>query len=354
MVNIPQLLQTCIDRNASDIHFTVNKPPTLRIDGVLSCLDYDSLTKGDTEYLVKSIAPDRVQNEINERGGADFMFAFKDVARFRVSVYRQKGYLGLVLRLIPSKIISFEDIGLPDMVKDILNKPRGLILITGPTGAGKTTTLAAMVDYINNTKNSHIITIEDPIEYYHEHKRGIITQREIGIDVPSFSEAVIKSLRQNPDVILVGEMRDLITIEAALLAAETGHLVLSTLHTINAANTVDRIIDVFPTHQQEQIRIQLANSLLAVFSQQLLLNVKKYGRVAVFEIMLATPSIQSLIREKKTFRIISDMQTGGKYGMKTFDMSLFELCQKGLITQETAVSNAFDPAQLQAKIRDFS
>ncbi|MFH0790810.1 MAG: type IV pilus twitching motility protein PilT [Candidatus Omnitrophota bacterium] len=353
MAEITQLLQMCIERNASDIHLTVNKPPTLRIDGSLVQLDCESLTSEDTQRLMKSITSEEYQRKVQEVGGVDFGFAFGDIARFRVSVYKQKGFFGMVLRLIPSQVMSFEEIGLPEMVKDLLNKPRGLILLTGPAGSGKTTTLATMVDYINSNKDCHIITVEDPIEYYHEHKRGIITQREVGVDVSSFSEGLIKALRQNPDVILIGEMRDLTTIEAAISAAETGHLVLATLHTISAAHTVNRIIDVFPPYQQDQIRIQLSNSILAVFSQQLLLRANGHGRVAAFEIMVVTSSIQNLIREKKTYRILSEMQTGGKYGMKTFDTCLFESYQKGLITFETAINSAFDSEQLRVKIKDF-
>ena len=352
MKEISQLLQICVERNASDLHLTVDKPPILRIDGSLAPLDYEPLTDEDTEGLVKSITSDEHQQKIQQAGGVEFGFSFKDLARFRVSVFKQRGSLALTLRLIPSRILSFEEIGLPDMVKDILCKPRGLILLTGPTGCGKTTTLATMTDYINENRDCHIITIEDPIEYYHEHKRSIVTQREIGVDVPSFSEALIKALRQNPDVILVGEMRDLATIEAAILAAETGRLVLSTLHTTSAARTVDRIIDVFPPHQQDQIRIQLSNCILAVFSQQLLLSARGQGRIAAFEIMLATASIQSMIREKKTFRIPSDIQTGGKYGMRTFDASLYELYKKDLITYETAINNAFDVEQLRQKVKE--
>ena len=251
--------------------------------------------------------------------------------------------------IIPSKILPFDAIGLPPVTKELLHKPRGLILVTGPTGSGKTTTLASMTDYINMNRDAHIVTVEDPIEYYHEHKRGIVTQREVGIDVFSFSEAIVKGLRMNPDVILVGEMRDLSTIEAAILAAETGHLVLATLHTTSAAQTVDRIINVFPPQQQEQMRIQLSTSILAVFSQQLLQRTGKRGRVGCFEIMVTTPSIQNLIRDKKTFRITSDLQTGAKYGMKTFDAALGELYERQVIDRDTVLRKAFDPDQMAMK-----
>ena len=318
---------------------------------MLDSLDYASLTASDTENLIKSITSERYLQRVQKFGGADFGLSFSDVARFRVSVYKQKGYWGTSLRLIPSRIFTFEEIGLPIATKDLLYRPRGLMLVTGPTGSGKTTTLAAMTDYINANRDAHIITIEDPIEYYHEHKKGIITQRELGVDVFSFSEAIIKGLRMNPDVMMVGEMRDLATIEAALLAAETGHLVLATLHTTSAAQTVDRIINVFPPQQQEQVRIQLSTSILAIFCQQLLLKTTKKGRTAAFEIMVTTSSIQNLIREKKTFRITSDIQTGSRYGMKTFDSSLVELYQREMIDYETMIGRAFEPDQIELKFQ---
>ncbi len=350
MMDIGELLQLCVKHNASDLHLTVGKSPTLRIDGALMPLNYKLLTHEDTEALMKSITGPENQQHVQEVGGVDFGFAFEKIARFRVSVYKQKGHYGLTLRLIPGHLLSFEEIGLPLVIRDLLSRPRGLILVTGPTGSGKTTTLATMTDYINTERDCHIITIEDPIEYYHTHKKGIITQRELGVDVPSFSEALIKGLRQNPDVILVGEMRDLATIEAAILAAETGHLVLATLHTTSAARTVDRIIDVFPPNQQEQIRTQLSTSILAVISQQLIVKASGRGRAAAFEIMISTPSIQNLIREKKTYRITSDLQTGAKFGMKPFDSSLFELYTNGVIRPEDAISRAFDQDQMKAKI----
>ncbi|MFH2145072.1 MAG: type IV pilus twitching motility protein PilT [Candidatus Omnitrophota bacterium] len=351
MADIGELLQLCVKNNASDLHLTVGKPPTLRIDNSLVSLNYEPLTPENTEILMKSVTSDDNRRRIQEIGGVDFGFGFEKLARFRVSVYKQKGYYGLALRLIPSHLLSFDEIGLPQVVRELLCRPRGLILVTGPTGSGKTTTLATMTDFINMERDCHILTIEDPIEYYHTHKKGIITQRELGVDVPSFSEALIKGLRQNPDVILVGEMRDLATIEAAILAAETGHLVMATLHTTSAASTVDRIIDVFPPNQQEQIRTQLSTSILAVVSQQLIVKATGKGRVAAFEIMISTPSIRNLIREKKTFRITSDLQTGAKYGMKPFDSSLVELYSAGLIRAEDAIAKAFDSEQMQAKIQ---
>jgi len=351
MIEMNQVFEMCVNKNASDIHLCVGRPPALRINGQLEDLSYEPLIASDTERLMKSIASDEHQNRLRQTGTAEFGLAFGDIARFRASIYRQKGVYGLCFRMIPSKLFSFEDIGIPSLIKTLLNKPRGLILVTGPTGSGKTTTLATMIDYINVNHSRHIITIEDPIEYYHTHKKSIVTQREVGIDVPSFSDAVIRSLRQNPDVILVGEMRDLATIEAAITAAETGHLVLATLHTTSAAKTVDRIIEVFPVNQQEQIRIQLSTSILAVICQQLLVRASGQGRIACFEIMVITSSIQNLIREKKTYNITSDIQTGGRYGMKTFDAYLAELYRKGLVTFETALEKAFDPEHFKLQFK---
>ncbi len=350
-MEISELLQIVVDENASDLHLTVGKPPVLRVDGRLESLDVDVLGPENTESYVKSITSEEHLKMIQEMGGTDFGFAFGDKARFRVSVYKQKGYYAVALRLIPSKILDMEEIGIPVGIKDLLFRPRGLILVTGPTGSGKTTTLASMIDVINKERDAHVITIEDPVEYYHEHKKGLVTQRELGVDVPSFAEALKRGLRQDPDVMLVGEMRDLETMEAAITAAETGHLVFATLHTTGSARTVDRIIDAFPPTQQEQIRAQLASSILAVVSQLLLPKVNQKGRVAAFEIMVSTPSIQNLIRENKTFRITSDIQTGAKYGMKTLDAWLFDLFSKGLISYADTVTKAQDPDQIINKIK---
>jgi len=298
-------MQYASEVGASDIHITVGRPPVLRIDGGLRDVDgADVLTSDDTEMLMRSITPDSHLNKIEETGGTDFAYAFKDICRFRVSVLKQKSRLGIVLRLIPSKIFSFEDLGVPLQIKGLLSKPRGLVLVTGPTGSGKTTTLATMIDYINRERDAHIITVEDPIEYYFEHSLSIINQREVGVDVTSFAYALRGALRQDPDVILVGEMRDLETIEAAISAAETGHLVFGTLHTNSAAKTVDRIIDAFPTSQQEQIRTQLSTALLAVISQQLMPKARGGGRIAAYEIMINTPGIANLIRDHKTHNIL--------------------------------------------------
>lgn len=346
-----ELLQIVVDENASDLHFSVGKPPLIRLDGRLILLDADVLGPQDTERFMRSITSEQHIQRVREHGGTDFGFAFGDLARFRVSVFKQKGFYGIALRLIPSKLLTWEEIGLPPGIKDLLFKPRGLVLVTGPTGSGKTTTLATMIDIINAERDVHIITIEDPIEYYHSHKHGIITQRELGVDVPSFAEALKRGLRQDPDVMLVGEMRDLETMEAAITAAETGHLVFATLHTTGAARTVDRIIDAFPTNQQEQIRTQLSSSIVAVISQILLVRASGKGRIAAFEVMVATPSIQNLIREAKTFRITSDIQTGAKFGMRTLDAHLLELYRRGDISYGDLLTKAQDPEAVITKLK---
>ena len=344
------LLNLVVEEGASDLHIEVGVPPVLRLNGSLAPLDTDILTAEDTERLTKSIASDAHIQKIREDGGVDFGFAFEDKARFRVSCFKQKGSMGVVLRQISNTLLTMEQIGLPPSMKDLLFRPRGMVLVTGPTGSGKSTTLASMIDIINQERDVHIITVEDPVEFYHEHKKAVVIQREIGVDVPSFEEALKRALRQDPDVILVGEMRDLETMEAAVSAAETGHLVFATLHTTGAARTVDRIVDAFPTDQQEQIRSQLAGSLLAVISQVLLPRIDKPGRVAAFEIMVSTPSIQALIRDAKTFRITSDIQTGAKYGMNTLDSHLIELYQNEIISYGEMITKAQDPQGILQKM----
>jgi twitching motility protein PilT len=334
------LLRMLIDRDGSDLHLAVDNPPVGRVHGHLQYFGDEPLTPEDTERLMKSIASVDNQQELQEVGGSDFGFAFEDVARFRVSIFKQKGYVGLVLRLIPRKILTFEEIGLPEVVKDVISQPRGLILVTGPTGSGKSTSLATMIDWLNTEFDHHIITIEDPIEYYHEHKRSIVNQREVGVDVPTFAEAIRRALRQDPDIILVGEMRDLETIGTAVTAAETGHLVFGTLHTTGAVRTIDRLVDAFPTNQQEQIRTQLAGNLKAVISQTLVPRKSGFGRVAAFEIMINTPAIQNLIRENKSYRITSSIQTGHKFGMNLLDEHLMALYRKGIIKYEDALARA--------------
>ena len=349
-IQMDDLLGLVVDEGASDLHLSVGNPPVLRIHGSLQPLDSETLAPEDTERLMRAITSEENIQRTREHGGCDFGFGFGKRARFRVSVFKQKGYFGIVLRQIPSKMLSLEEIGLPAQIKELLYTPRGMVLVTGPTGSGKTTTLASMINIINETRDCHIVTVEDPIEYYHEHKKSIITQREISVDVPSFSEALRRALRQDPDVVLVGEMRDLETMEAAITAAETGHLVFATLHTTGAARTVDRIVDAFPTDQQEQIRTQLSATLKAVISQLLLPRIDKKGRVAVFEVMIVTPSIQALIRDNKTFRITSDIQTGGRLGMFTLDDHLFSLYQQGILAYEEMITKAEDKDVLLQKI----
>jgi len=344
-----ELLELVVEQNASDLHLQVGQPPTLRLSGSMTPIDGPALTPADTEQLMQSITPDSHISNVKLNGGADFGFAFGEKARFRVSVLRAKGNYGLVLRQIPYKMFGLRDIGLPDKVRELLYRPRGLILVTGPTGSGKSTTLASMVNYINENRDGHIITIEDPIEYYHNHKRCVVTQREVHSDVPSFAEAIRRALRQDPDIILVGEMRDLETIEAAISAAETGHLVFGTLHTNGAAKTIDRIVDAFPANMKDMIRTQLASSVQAVISQVLCKKIGG-GRIAGYEIMINTTSIASLIRENKTFRINSDIQTGANLGMITMDTHLMSLFNRELISADECVEKAQDPVVMREKL----
>ncbi|MHC4396619.1 MAG: type IV pilus twitching motility protein PilT [Planctomycetota bacterium] len=348
-VNMDRLLHACVTQNASDIHLTVGRAPVFRIHGTLRSLETKVLEPDDTVALMKSITPERNQQELQEEGGTDFGFAFGDAARFRVAIFRQKGNVTVVLRLIPTKIMTFEEIGLPKICSALCRRPRGLFLVTGPTGSGKTTTLACMVNYINENFDRHIVTVEDPIEYYHNHKKSIINQREVGIDVPSFNEALRRVLRQDPDVILVGELRDLETIEAAIRAAETGHLVFSTVHTTSAAGTITRLIDVFPPNQQEQIRTQLSTNLIAVLSQALCPLVSGRGRIAAYEFMVVTPAISNLIRENKAYRIDSSIQTGKRLGMQLLDEHLWNLYDVGKITREEMLDKGRQPGALQDK-----
>ena len=348
-LHIDRILETCIKRGASDIHLTVGRPPVLRLHGRLRSLETKVLEPEDTISLMKSITPERNQQEIQEEGGTDFGFAFGEAGRFRVSVFRQKGNLAVVLRLIPNKLLSFEQIGLPKIVQALCRRPRGLFLVTGPTGSGKTTTLATMIDYINTNFDRHIITVEEPIEYYHSHKRSIINQREVGLDVTSFSEACRRVLRMDPDVILVGELRDLETMEAAIRAAETGHMVFSTVHTTGCQGTVNRIIDAFPHEQQEQIRVQISTNLIAVLSQVICPRLDK-GMVAAFEFMVVTPAIANLIRENKTFRIESSIQTGKKFSMQLLDEHLLTLYKDKIISAEEAMDKARSPGEMQDKV----
>jgi len=309
------------------------------------------LEPDDCVALMKSITPERAQQELQEVGGCDFGFAYGEKARFRVAIFRQRGHLALVLRQIPNELLSLDQIGLPAICRDLIRRPRGLFLVTGPTGSGKSTSLAAMINNVNENFDRHIITIEDPIEYYHPHKKSIVNQREIGADCPTFSEGLRRALRQDPDVILVGEMRDLETIEAAIRAAETGHLVFGTLHTNSAGGTINRIIDAFPTTQQAQIRVQLSTSLMAVLSQALMPRCDVKGMVAAYEFMLVTPAVANLIREgKPTTYIDSAIQTGRKFGMRLLDDHLYSLYEEGKISSEDAVDKAREPSALVDKI----
>ncbi len=351
-IQIDRLLDTVIKQNASDLHLTVGRPPTVRMRGHLVELKTKVLEPADTMALMKSISPERAQNEVQEGGGADFGFAYGDAARFRVSIFKCKGNMTLVLRRIPNELLTFEQIGLPTIVQELIRRPRGLFLVTGPTGSGKSTSLASMINHINLTQDHHIITVEDPIEYYHPHKKCIVNQREVGegADVPSFSEALRRALRQDPDVILVGELRDLETIEAAISASETGHLVFGTLHTNSASSTINRVIDAFPTNQQEQIRVQLSTTLMAVLSQQLMPRIDKPSVVAAYEFMVVTPAVANMIREGKTFRIDSAIQTGKKFGMQLLDDHLWQLYERGVISASDMIDRASDAQGLAEKV----
>ena len=351
-IQIDRLLDTVVRTGASDLHLTVGRKPTLRLHGGLKNLDTKVLDGDDCVALMKQITPEKAQQELQEEGSCDFGFAFGTEARFRVAIFRQRGDVTLVLRLIPNELLTFEEIGLPTILKELIRRPRGLFIVTGPTGSGKTTSLATMIDYVNTNLERHIVTAEDPIEYYHYHKKSIVNQREVGNDVPSFSEALRRVLRADPDVILVGEMRDLETIEAAIQAAETGHLVFATLHTTGASGTINRIIDAFPTNQQEQVRVQLSTALISVLSQVLLRRIDKVGRVAAYEFLVVTPAVANLIRENKTFRIDSAIQTGRKFGMQLLDDHLWTLYEKGMIDAEEMIDKGRDSNSLTQKVHN--
>ncbi len=346
---IDKLLQACVKQGASDIHIVVGQPPVFRLHGRMRKLETKTLEQEDTVALMKSITPERCQRELQEAGGTDFGFAFGEMARFRVSVFKQRGQISMVLRQIPNDYLPPEKLGLPDVVTKMILRPRGLFLVTGPTGSGKSTTLASLVNYINESVDHHIITIEDPIEFYHYHKKSTVNQREVHVDVPSFAEAIRRALRQDPDVILVGEMRDLETIEAAITAAETGHVVFGTLHTNSAQGTINRIIDAFPGNLQDQIRTQLASSIIGVLAQTLLPRIGG-GRCAAYELLVVTPGISNLIRENKIFRISSAIQTGAKHGMQLMDDALFRLWKDEKCTIEDVLSKAHSPDDLAKRI----
>jgi pilus retraction protein PilT len=349
-VTIDELLRQCVERGGSDLHLTVGLPPTVRLSGYLTPLPYKPLTAHDTRRLVYEALNDQQLEQFERHHELDFAYTVKDVGRFRFNVYMQKGAVAAAMRVIPSRIPSVESLRLPSVIYEVVKKHSGLVLVTGPTGSGKSTTLACMIDLINQTRPCHIMTIEDPIEYVHTHKRAMVNQREVHTDTESFHNALRAVLREDPDVILIGEMRDLETIQAALTLAETGHLVFATLHTRNAPQTIDRIIDVFPPHQQEQIRVLLANTIEAVFAQQLIPMIGG-GRVAAIEVMLANAAIRNLIREGKTHQIYSIMETQSGQGMITMDRALADLHRNGYITYEEAVNRAMDKENFQQLLK---
>ncbi len=350
-VPVPELLEIVLERGASDLHLTVGTPPTIRLHGDLIRLeDYPVLTPRGLQGMIYAILPQKMRERLEQDLELDMSYALPGRARFRVNVYFQRDSIGAAFRLIPYEIKGIEELGLPPVVADLARYPRGFVVVTGPTGSGKSTSLAAMVDIVNRERSAHIMTIEDPIEFLHRHVKCIVNQREVGSDTHSFSEALRHVLRQDPDVILVGEMRDLETIATAITAAETGHLVFATLHTQDAPQTIDRIIDVFPPHQQQQVRVQLATTLQGVVTQQLLQTADGRGRVVAAEILVCTPAVRNLIREGKVHQIYSIMQAGGRFGMQTMDQALANLVKAGKITQQLAYERCHDPEELNRLI----
>jgi twitching motility protein PilT len=355
MMEMNQMLRIIVEREGSDLHIRVGKPAVMRLHGVLDVVDPDILTPDDTERLMREITPPRYQQMLQEHGSSDFAYAYSDLARFRVAVFRNQGSIGIVMRLIPSRLLPFEVLGLPkESIIEVLSAHRGLVIITGPTGSGKTTTLATMIDWVNTNRYVHIITVEDPIEYTHPHKKAIVTHRELHVDTPSFAFALRGALRQDPDVVLVGEMRDLETMEAAIVAAETGHLVFATLHTISASSTIDRIVDAFPVTQQEQIRSVLSIALRTIIAQTLVPHASGKGRLAAYEILHNIPAVSNLIRERKTNRIISVLQTSAKLGMITLDDFLLNLYRQGKITGEIVLERAHYPDEVRMKMMSYT
>ena len=336
-------MREAVERRASDIHLTVGVPPTLRINGALVRLNLPPLGPADTLRLFETIAPEERQTFFRQNGEADFSHTIHGLSRFRVNAFRQRGSVAIAVRLIPEQVPTLDQLELPEVVATLARKPRGLILVTGPTGSGKSTTMAAMINLINEEQSCNIITLEDPIEYLHRHKKSLINQREVNADTRSFANGLRAALREDPDVILVGEMRDMDTISIAVRAAETGHLVLATLHTSDASQTIDRIIDVFPPYQQQQIRTQLSLTLQGIISQQLLPRRSGTGRAVAVEILVATPAVRNLVREGKSHQLLTVIQTGAKTGMQSMDAALRDLCRAGIVADEEALMRASDP-----------
>ena len=350
MVTVEQLLKIAKELGASDVHLTVGLPPRVRVHGELVDLNYPKLLPSDVQNIIFSIMNEHQTKILNEKGEVDFAFSVNNIGRFRVNVFKQRGSVACAIRIVGTIIPKPEILGIPESVVELYSKKRGLVLVTGPTGSGKSTTLASLIDKINDTRNVHVITLEDPIEYLHQHRQAMINQREIGLDTNSYAAALRAALREDPDVILVGEMRDLETISTAITAAETGHLVFSTLHTTGAASTIDRIIDVFPPDQQQQIRIQLALVLESVVSQQLIPTIDHQSRVAAFEVMHTNKAIKELIREGKTYQIESMVQSNKNSGLQTMDDSIFDLYTQGLIDRKNAIGFAQDSLEMEQKL----
>lgn len=350
MPAIEEMMKVAKEAGASDVHITVGIPPKMRVNGNLITMDFPRMLPADTLEILLSIMTETQREKFEERGEYDMSFSIPELGRYRVNAYKQRGSVALALRLVETNVKSAKELGVPDSVIDLYQRKRGLVLVTGPTGSGKSTTLASIIDKINNNRDAHVITLEDPIEYLHQHKMSMVNQREIGLDSGSYANALRAALREDPDVILVGEMRDFETISVAITAAETGHLVLSTLHTIGAVSTVDRVIDVFPPHQQQQIRVQLANVLEAVISQQLIPTADGSGRVAAFEVLHANHAIRNLIREGKSHQIASVMQTNRKMGMITMDEAIRQLYMDGRISRQMAIQFAQDPDGMETRL----
>ncbi len=346
MADFAELVTTVTSAGASDLHLAVGSPPLMRVGGELVRIGSTPLSSADTREMIYGIMSQAQRQRLEENLELDFSYAVPDLVRFRVNAYHQRASLGAALRLVPSAIVRFAELGLPPAIGEWTTKPRGLVLVTGPTGSGKSTTLAAMINEINERRACHIVTVEDPIEFLHDHKLALINQREVGADTHGFAAALRSALRQDPDVILVGEMRDLETIQIALTAAETGHLVLATLHTSDAPQTIDRVVDVFPAHQQDQVRTMLANALEGICTQILVPTVTG-GRVAACEVLVPTPAVRNLVREGKTHQIYSAMQTGSKFGMQTMDAALAHHVRRGTITQDVALERAGNPEELR-------